>query len=99
MSLTITIPADLEQLMLKEAAVSGQKFEEFAIKALRALVEKPFVLPFNHTEDHPWLDLEYMAACGKESDPSITLASVRQILTKIPDSLANTVIAERDERC
>jgi hypothetical protein len=99
MSATITIPADLEQLMLREAAVSGQKFEEFAIKALRALVEKPLVLPFNHTEAHPWLDLEYMAACGKEADPSITLASVRQVLLKIPDSLADAVIAEREERC
>ena len=96
MSATITIPADLEQLMLREAAVSGQKFEEFAIKALRALVEKPFVL---HTEEYPWLDLEYMAACGKEAEPGITLASVRQILMKIPDSLADAVIAERDERC
>jgi hypothetical protein len=39
-----------------------------------------------------------MTACGKEADPSITLESVRQALAKISGSLADDVIAERDER-
>jgi len=99
MSITITIPAELEPLILRRATASGQKLEEFAINALRKAVEMPLPIPSaNGTEDDSLLDLEYMKACGKEADPSITLQSVRQILAKIPGSLADDIIAERDER-
>lgn len=53
----------------------------------------------NSVEDEFWLDVEYMAACGKEADPNVTLESVRQILAKIPGSISDAIIAERDERC
>ncbi len=97
MSATITIPADLEQQMLGKATASGQKLEEFAINALRKVVEMPFLLAPNGDDDS-LLDTEYMAACGKEADPNVTLAAVRQILAKLPGSLADDIIAERDER-
>ena len=48
--------------------------------------------------DDSLLDVEYMAACGKEADSSITLESVRQVLAKTPGPLADNVIAERKER-
>jgi len=48
--------------------------------------------------DDSLLDVEYMEACGKEADPSITLESVRQILAKVPGSLADDVNAERKKR-
>ena len=99
MSATITIPADLEQQVLKRALGSGQKLEEFVINALRAAIEKPFLFVSPNHGDNAFLDVEYMSACGKEADASVTLASVRQILEKIPDSLADAVITERDERC
>jgi|SRR5262245_6885463 len=99
MSATITIPADLEQQMLGKAKANGQQLEEFALDALRKAVEAPSPAPsMNGVEDDTWLDVEYMAACGKEADPSITLESVRQILAKIPGSISDDIIAERDER-
>ena len=99
MSATITIPADLEQQMLGKAKASGQPLEEFALDALRKAVESPLpLLVTNGVDDNSWLDVEYMTACGKEADPSITLEAVRQILAKLPGSLADDIIAERDER-
>lgn len=95
MSATITIPAELEQQVLNRALSGGQQFEEFALNVLRQAVAKPYV---NGTEDDAWLDVEYMAACRKEADASVTLDSVRKILAKLPNSLADDVIAERDER-
>ena len=45
-----------------------------------------------------WLDVEYMVACCKEADASVSLETVRQILAKTSGSLADDIIAERDER-
>jgi hypothetical protein len=99
MNATITIPTDLAQQMLGKAAASGQRLEEFAIDVLRKAVETPSPSLFpNGADDEFLLDVEYMAACGREADPSITLEAVRQILAKIPGSLAEDIIAERDER-
>ena len=99
MSVTITIPADLERQMLGKAKASGQQLEEFALDALRKAVEAPSpATATNGVEDESWLDTEYMAACGKEADSNVTLESVRQILAKIPGSISDVIIAERDER-
>lgn len=99
MSATITIPADLEQQMLGKAIASGQKLEEFALEALKKAVDAPsHPLPANGEGDASWLDVEYMAECGKEADHTISLESVRRILAKVPGSLADDIIAERDER-
>lgn len=98
MSITITIPAELEPLILGRATASGQKLEEFAINALRKAVEMPLsVQSANGVEDDSLLDVEYMKACGKEADPNITLESVRRILAKIHGSLSDDIVAERDE--
>ena len=99
MSITITIPAELEPLILGQATASGQKLEEFAINALRKAIEVPLPVPSaNGAEDDSLFDVEYMKVCGKEADPSIILQSVRQIPAKIPGSLADDIIAERGER-
>jgi len=52
----------------------------------------------NGADDESWLDIEYMVACSEEADPSVTLESVRQILTKIPGSISDDITAERDEQ-
>ena len=44
------------------------------------------------------LDSDFLANCAKEADPSITLESVRQALSKIPGSMTDDFIAEREER-
>ncbi|MDX2041166.1 MAG: hypothetical protein SF097_07950 [Acidobacteriota bacterium] len=94
MSATITIPAELEQQAISKARSSGLQLEEFVLNTLR----KAVTLPTNGAAEDAWLDVEYMTACAKEADPSVTLESVRQILAKLPGSLADDIIAERDER-
>lgn len=98
MSATITIPAELEQQILGKAFVSGQQLEEFVLSTLRKAIATPSQPATNGASDDSWLDVEYMAACAKEADSRVTLESVRQILAKLPGSLSDDVIAERDER-
>jgi len=46
----------------------------------------------------PWLDTECLAACASEADDSVTLEEVRAALAKIPGSLTEDFIAEREDR-
>jgi hypothetical protein len=45
-----------------------------------------------------WLDTEYMEQAKRDADDSITLESVRAALAKIPGSLSDTIISEREDR-
>lgn len=44
------------------------------------------------------LDWDCIREVEAEADPSVTLEDVRRILAKIPGSLADAVIEEREER-
>jgi predicted DNA-binding antitoxin AbrB/MazE fold protein len=46
----------------------------------------------------PWLDIEYMTACAREADDSVSLEDVRAALAEIPGSLTEDFIAEREDR-
>jgi len=46
----------------------------------------------------PWLDTEYLAACASETDEGPSLEEVRAALAKIPGSLTEDFIAEREDR-
>ena len=46
----------------------------------------------------PWLDAECLAACAGEADDAVSLDEVRAALAKIPGSLTEDFIAEREER-
>jgi hypothetical protein len=46
----------------------------------------------------PWLDTKCLAACASEADDSVTLVEVRAALAKIPGSLTEDFIAEREDR-
>ena len=46
--------------------------------------------------EEDWLDTEFMDSCAAEVREHVSLETVHQILAKIPDSLAETIIAERD---
>lgn len=48
--------------------------------------------------EEDWLDTEFMDSCAAEVREHVSLETVQQILSKIPDSLAETIIAERDGR-
>jgi predicted DNA-binding antitoxin AbrB/MazE fold protein len=44
------------------------------------------------------LDMACLAAARRDADPSVSLAEVRSILAKVPGTLAQAAIAEREER-
>ncbi len=44
------------------------------------------------------LDATCLAAARRDADPTVSLEEVRRILAKVPGSLAQAVIAEREER-
>jgi predicted DNA-binding antitoxin AbrB/MazE fold protein len=46
----------------------------------------------------PWRDTECLADSASEADEAVTLEEVRAALAKIPGSLTEDFIAERDER-
>jgi predicted DNA-binding antitoxin AbrB/MazE fold protein len=46
----------------------------------------------------PWLDAEYLADCAAEADEEVSLDEVRAALAKIPGSLTEDFIAEREDR-
>lgn len=45
-----------------------------------------------------WLDAECLAACAGQADDAVSLEEVRAALAKIPGSLTEDFIAEREER-
>jgi predicted DNA-binding antitoxin AbrB/MazE fold protein len=44
------------------------------------------------------LDAAFVAAARRDADPAVSLEEVRQILAKVPGTLAEAVAAEREER-
>ena len=46
----------------------------------------------------PWLDADCLAACAGTADDAVSLDAVRAALAKIPGSLTEAFIAEREER-
>ena len=46
----------------------------------------------------PWLDAEYLASCAQQADDDVSLEEVRAALAKIPGSLTEDFIAEREDR-
>jgi predicted DNA-binding antitoxin AbrB/MazE fold protein len=45
-----------------------------------------------------WLDNEYLEGCAQEPDEGVSLEEVRAALAKIPGSLTEDFIAEREDR-
>ena len=52
----------------------------------------------NTAPEIDWLDTEYMEKARTEADDSITLESVRKALAKIPGSMSDFIISEREDR-
>lgn len=93
MSITITLPAELEQRILGRAHESRKPVEEVAVDLiLQGLQEEP------SNQKESVLDNEFMDDCSREADASVTIETVRQILARIPGSISADIIAERAER-
>lgn len=94
MSLTITLPAELEMKVAEAAGRNGKQPLDYIIDALNHAVQ-----PNNGAKEslEYWLDWDCIRDAEAEADPTVTLEDVRQALSKIPGSMAEAVIAEREE--
>jgi predicted DNA-binding antitoxin AbrB/MazE fold protein len=61
------------------------------------LLEHQRVIVTLSEPEEDWLDTEFMDSCAAEVREHVSLETVHQILAKIPDSLAEAIIAERDD--
>ena len=61
------------------------------------LLEHQRVIVTLSKPEEDWLDTEFMDSCEAEVREHVSLETVHQILAKIPDSLAEAIIAERND--
>jgi len=62
------------------------------------LAERQRVIVTISEPEEDWLDTEFMDSCATEVREHVSLETVHQVLAKIPDSLADVIVAERDGR-
>ena len=77
-----TLRAELRQLTPKE------------LRQLREDIDRQL----HDIDEIDWLDTEYMEEARRDADDSITLESVRKALAKIPGSMSDLIISEREDR-
>ena len=77
-----TLRAELRQLTPKE------------LRQLREDIDRQL----HDIDEIDWLDTEYMEQAKKEVKEAISLEEARAILAKIPGSLSDTIIADREDR-
>lgn len=98
MSVTLELPANLENQFRAQAIAEGMQFEQYLTAHL--LRNPPIVNGSQIPDD--MIDHEYHAELDKEFDndttPVPTIEEVRKILSKISGSMTADFIAERDER-
>ena len=95
MSLTITLPAELERKVTEAAALRGRQPLEYVVDALNTAVQSNI----GTTESlEYWLDWDCIREAAAEADATVSLESVRNALSKIPGSMSEAIISEREER-
>lgn len=93
MSLTITLPAELEAKVTEAAARDGRQPFDYILDAINHAVQA------NHGASlDEMLDWDCIQEAQAVADPTVTLEDVRKALSKIPGSMAEAIIAEREER-
>ncbi len=96
MAIFIDLPPAEEQALLERARVSGRDLASYIKGIIQDHIDQGEVIDeFDDLVDH-----DAIAYCAREIEGKTipTLEEVRQSLSKIPGSMAQTVIEERDER-
>jgi hypothetical protein len=105
MMIPIELEPDEERALLERAQVCGQDPEQYArqiirdhIRSLpRETTQKPATPAKPTLED--LIDHEFIADCARQnSEDAPTIEQVRQTLAKIPNSLAEEIIEDREDR-
>jgi len=85
------IPPDQMESLIEKANATGETPEEFALR----LIVDGLSSQKNIVHENELLDLDYLAACRADADPTVSLAAVQQALSKSPGSMTSDFIAER----
>jgi hypothetical protein len=100
MTIHVELRPDEEQAFLERARLSGRDPARYAEQIIRAHIGSPSreTDPAKATIDD-LIDHEFVAACAGPNDGEVpTIEQVREILAKIPGSLADDIIADREDR-
>jgi hypothetical protein len=107
MTINIELKPDEERALLERARLSGRDPTQYVQKLIRDDIQAP-ARPSGRdeasAEGAPALDAlidhEFVAECEREIEGKDipTIEDVRQMLSKIPGSLAQEIIAEREDR-
>ena len=86
----IELSPEQKQRIAERATQNGQSWQTALEEALGP----------HPTEEEDWLDTDYMARCAEErrGKEPIGLERVREILSKVPGSMADDIIADRGDR-
>jgi hypothetical protein len=104
MTIPIELDPDEERAFLERARLSGREPSQYAQQIIRDHIGNPpqGTVP-QATQAKPPLeeliDHEFIAACARPNGGDVpTIEEVREILAKIPGSLAEEIIADREDR-
>lgn len=105
MTIRIELPPDEERALIDRARLSGQDPAQFARQIIRECLASPGAgsdLPTVRRARHGWealIDGDFVADCAlRPGEQAPTIEEVREALAKIPGSLAEELIADREDR-
>jgi hypothetical protein len=107
MTLHIELKPDEENALLERARLSGWDPVQYVQKLIRDDIQAIPRSSDRHEASAEWavaldalIDHEFVAECEKEIEGKDipTIEEVRQMLSKMPGSLAQEIIAEREDR-
>jgi hypothetical protein len=107
MTINIELKPDEERALLDRARLSGRDPAQYVQKLIRDDIQA--ILRSSGRDEasaegaaalDPLIDHEFVAECEREIEGKDipTIEEVRQMLSKIPGSLAQEIIAEREDR-
>ena len=82
------------EVLTELAEESGKNGKDLAT-TLREVVD---ALKSRPRQEESWLDTEYMDSCAAEVHKQVSLDRMREILSKVPGSLADDIIEDRGDR-
>jgi hypothetical protein len=105
MVIRIELQPDEQQAFVERARLNGQDPVQYAQQIIRDCIGSPSrnIARNGATEagstPEDLIDHEFIAACARQQGEDVpTIEEVREILAKIPGSLADEIIADREDR-
>ena len=105
MTILIELRPEEEQALIERARLSGKEPAQYAQQIIREHISRP--APQDHTGESAvphravddLIDHEFVAACATQDNRHVpTIEQVRETLAKIPGSMAEDILVDREDR-